>query len=121
MEFNQPFSLPAVLGSETSAAEDENHWMLSLQFGELSPFRGVIGELIVGKDSPWNDVRSHMIPQSWMLRRQSEAPVHVVPGGSPGPPSFENAASTHLDGSSSTAHRMRSCHQREIWFRSSRS
>ena len=109
MEFNQPFSLPAVLGSETSAAEDENHWMLSLQFGELSPFRGVIGKFIIGEDNPW------------MLRRQSEAPVHVVPGGSPGPPSFENAASTHLDGSSSTAHRMRSCHQREIWFRSSRS
>ena len=33
MEFNKPFSLPAVLGAETSAAEDENHWMLSLQLG----------------------------------------------------------------------------------------
>ena len=60
MEFNKPFSLPAVLGAETSAAEDENHWMLSLQFGELPAFRGVVGKLIVGEDSPWNNVRSHM-------------------------------------------------------------
>jgi len=60
MEFNKPFILPALLGAETSAAEDENHWMLSLQFGELPAFRGVVGKLIVGEDSPWNNVRSHM-------------------------------------------------------------
>jgi len=60
MEFNKPFRLPAVLGAETSAAEDENHWMLSLQFGELPAFRGVVGKLIVGEDSPWNKVRSHI-------------------------------------------------------------
>ena len=59
MELNKPFSLPAVLGAETSAAEDENHGMLSLQFGELPAFRGVVGKLIVGKDRPWNNVRSH--------------------------------------------------------------
>src|SRR6266516_6168285 len=35
-------------------------WMLSLQFGELPAFRGVVGKLIVGEDSPWNNVRSHM-------------------------------------------------------------
>jgi hypothetical protein len=60
VEFKKPFSLPAILGAETSAAEDENHWMLSLQFGELPAFRGVVGKLIVGEDSPWNNVRSHM-------------------------------------------------------------
>jgi hypothetical protein len=60
MEFNKPFSLPAVLGAETSAAEDENHWMLSLQLGELPAFRGVVGKLIVGEYSSWNNVRSHM-------------------------------------------------------------
>src|SRR5208283_680847 len=60
MEFNKPFSLPAVLGAETSAAEDENHWMLSLQFGELPAFRGVVGKLIVARDRPGNNVRSHM-------------------------------------------------------------
>jgi hypothetical protein len=58
MELNKPFSVPAVLGAETSAAEDENHWMLSLQFGELPTFRGVIGKLIVGEDCPGNNVRS---------------------------------------------------------------
>ena len=56
MKFNKPFSLPAVLGAETSAAEDENHGMLCLQFGELSAFARVVGELIVGEDGPWNDV-----------------------------------------------------------------
>jgi len=59
MQCNQPFGLPAVLGAETSAAENENHGMLSLQFGELPAFRGVVGKLIVGEDSPWNNVRSH--------------------------------------------------------------
>src|ERR1700684_1899597 len=33
MELNKAFRLPAVLGTETSAAEDENHWMLSLHLG----------------------------------------------------------------------------------------
>jgi hypothetical protein len=60
MECNKPFSLPAVLGAEAAAAEDENHWMLSLQFGELTAFRGVVGKLVVGEDGPWNDVSSHM-------------------------------------------------------------
>src|SRR5437667_8458295 len=49
----------AVLGSVTSAAEDEDHGVLSLQFGELSVFGGVVGQLIVGEDSPWNDVRAN--------------------------------------------------------------
>jgi hypothetical protein len=52
MELNQPFSLPTVLGAETSAAEDENHGMLSLQCGEFPAFGGVVGKLIVGEDSP---------------------------------------------------------------------
>jgi hypothetical protein len=60
MEFNKPFMLPAVLGAETSAAEDENQGILSLQFGELSALRRVVGKLIVGEDNPRNDVRSHM-------------------------------------------------------------
>jgi hypothetical protein len=60
MKLNKSLRLPAVLGTETSAAEDENHGMLSLQFGELPAFRGVIGKLIVGEDRAWNDVRSRM-------------------------------------------------------------
>src|SRR5262249_11794302 len=59
MESNEPFGLPAVLGAETSSAQHQNHGMLSLQFGELPAFCGVVGEFIVGEDSPWNNVRSH--------------------------------------------------------------
>jgi hypothetical protein len=33
-----------------------------LKFGELPPFRGVVGKLIIGKDSPWNHVGSHLKP-----------------------------------------------------------
>ena len=36
MELNKPLSLPAVLGTETSAGESENHRILSLQLGELA-------------------------------------------------------------------------------------
>jgi hypothetical protein len=60
MELNKSFMLPSILGAVTPSAEDEDHWILSLQFGELPTFRGVVGELIVGEDSPWNYVRSHM-------------------------------------------------------------
>ena len=56
VELNQQFSLAAVLGAESSAAEDENHWVWSLQFGELPVFRGVIGKLIVREDRPWHNV-----------------------------------------------------------------
>src|ERR1700675_307261 len=62
MEFNKPFSLPAVLGAESSTAEDENHGVWSLQFGELPTFRGLVGKLIVGEDCPGNNVRSHIQP-----------------------------------------------------------
>src|SRR5260370_12940490 len=60
MELNKSFSLPAVFRAETSAAQDENHGVLSLQHGELPPLSGVVGELIVGEDCPGNNVRSHM-------------------------------------------------------------
>src|SRR5258708_4753742 len=60
MERNKPFRLPAVLGAETSAAKDEHHRMLSLEFGELPAVRGVVGKLVVGEDSTWNDVGSHL-------------------------------------------------------------
>jgi hypothetical protein len=62
VELNKPFSLPAVLGAVTSATEDENHGMLSLQFGELPAFRGVVRKLVIGEYSPWNNVRSHLKP-----------------------------------------------------------
>src|SRR5215469_8608077 len=61
-ELNKPFRLPAVLRAVTSAAQDENHWMLFLQFGELPAFRGVVGKLIVRENRSWNDVKSHTKP-----------------------------------------------------------
>jgi hypothetical protein len=60
MKLNKPFMLAAVLGAVPSAAEDENHGILSLQFRELPAFHGVVGKLITGEDSPWDYVRSHM-------------------------------------------------------------
>src|SRR5258708_20836695 len=59
MKLDQPFSLSAVLGAETSPAEDENHGMLSLQPRKLSAFRRVVRKLIVGEHGPWNNVRLH--------------------------------------------------------------
>jgi hypothetical protein len=78
MELDKPFSLPAILGAETAAAEDENHWILSLQFGEFPAFRGVIRELVVGEDSPWNNVRSHM--KSSTVGCASQGYISVVSG-----------------------------------------
>jgi hypothetical protein len=60
MECNKPFRLPAVLGAESSAAQDENDGVLSLEFGELPAFRGVVGKPIVGEYISWNNVRSHI-------------------------------------------------------------
>src|ERR1700738_1889626 len=60
MEFKKQFGLPAVLGAETAAAEDEHHGMLALQRGELPVFRRVVGKLVVGEDGAWNNVRSHI-------------------------------------------------------------
>src|SRR5262249_54097521 len=59
MELEKPFGLAAVLRAETSAAEDENHRMLALQLGELPSIPRVVGELVVGKDGPRNDVSAH--------------------------------------------------------------
>jgi hypothetical protein len=59
MELDKSFSLSAVLGAVPSATEDENHRMLALQFGKLPALRGVVGQFVVGEDSPWNNVSSH--------------------------------------------------------------
>jgi hypothetical protein len=59
MKLDQSFMLPSVLWAVTAAAEDDHHRILSLQFRELPPFRGVIGKLVIGKLSSGNDVRSH--------------------------------------------------------------
>jgi hypothetical protein len=60
MEVNQPFGLPAVLGAIPSPAEDQDHGMRTLQFGEFPVFSDVVRKLIVGEDRPWNDIWPHV-------------------------------------------------------------
>src|SRR5271170_3932053 len=60
MELNQSFRLPAIFGAETTAAEDKNHRVWSLQVGELSAFGAMVGKLVVGEDGSRNDVSSHL-------------------------------------------------------------
>jgi hypothetical protein len=71
MEFKKPFSLSAVLGAETAAAENEDHRVLALQLGELPVFPGVIRKLVVGEDSPGNDVVSHRNLRVFFLKERS--------------------------------------------------
>jgi hypothetical protein len=52
MKVNQPFGLPAILRAISSPAEDQNHGMRALEFGEFPVFSGVVGKLIVGEDRP---------------------------------------------------------------------
>jgi hypothetical protein len=44
MQLNEPFRRPALFGPETAAAEDESYGMLSLQFGKLPAFRGMVSK-----------------------------------------------------------------------------
>ena len=62
MKLNQAFMLPALLRAKPTAAEDKYHRIGSLQFRKLAAFRSVIGKLVVGEDSAWNNVRSHREP-----------------------------------------------------------
>jgi hypothetical protein len=55
--------LPAIFGAKTATAQDKSQGMWSLQFGEFPPFRSMVGQLVVRKDSPRNNVRSHR--SSW--------------------------------------------------------
>ena len=58
MELHESFRLPAVLRAE-SLTQREDHRMLPLQIGQLPPFRGVVGEFVVGEDGARHDVGSH--------------------------------------------------------------
>jgi hypothetical protein len=60
VELDEELGLAAVFGAEASAAEDEDHGLLRLQLGELAAFRGVIGELVVGKERAGDNVGSHV-------------------------------------------------------------
>jgi hypothetical protein len=71
MELHESFRLPAVLRAEPSATQHEDHRMLPLQIGQLPPFRGVVGEFVVGEDGARHDVGSHANPLDGMQRLQS--------------------------------------------------
>src|SRR4029077_9310647 len=60
MQLDKSFRLPAVFWAVTAAAEDKNHRMRPLQFREFSTFRGVVGKLVVGENSPRDHVGSHV-------------------------------------------------------------
>src|SRR4029077_10574394 len=70
MELHKQLSLTAVLGAETTAAEDQNHGVRSLQLGELPMLPSVVGKLVVGEHRPWNNVSSHKKPQRLDARRR---------------------------------------------------
>jgi hypothetical protein len=83
VELDKAFSLSAVLGAETAAAEDKNHGMRSLQFGQLPVLRCVVGKLIVGEDGPRNDVGSHVGSSTVGCAAPSGVRRPFTPDGSP--------------------------------------
>jgi hypothetical protein len=60
MEFHQQLRLAAILGTETSPAENEDHGMLALELREFAVLSGVVGKFVIGKDGSRNDVGSHV-------------------------------------------------------------
>jgi hypothetical protein len=64
MELDETFGLAAILRTEASPAEDENHGMRTLQIGELAALCCVVGEFVVGKDCAGDNVSSHGIGSS---------------------------------------------------------
>jgi hypothetical protein len=49
---DRAFGHPAIPRAITSAAEDQNHWILPLQFRDFPALRGVVGKLKSGKTVP---------------------------------------------------------------------
>jgi hypothetical protein len=59
MQLDEEFCLPAVLGAIPSAAEYENHGMLTLQLGELTAFCSMVGEFVIGEKRAGHNIGSH--------------------------------------------------------------
>jgi len=49
MQLREPLSLPNDPSDRTSAAQYQNHRILTLQLGQLSVLPSVVGKLIVGE------------------------------------------------------------------------
>ena len=60
MKLNETLMLPPLFWTETAATEDENHRIWSLEFRELPALGDVVGKLIIGEDSAWNNIESHL-------------------------------------------------------------
>jgi hypothetical protein len=60
MQFDKEFGLPAVLGTKTSAAEYENHRMLTLQLRKLTAFGSMVSQFVVRKERAGDNVGSHI-------------------------------------------------------------
>ena len=60
VELNETFMLPTLLWAETTATENKNHRMWPLEFRELPTLGAMVGKLIVGEDSAWNNIISHL-------------------------------------------------------------
>ena len=60
VELNEAFMLPTLLWAETTATENKNHRIWPLEFRELPALGAVVGKLIIGEDSAWNNIISHL-------------------------------------------------------------
>ena len=52
--------LSPLFWAETAATEDKNHRIWPLEFRELPALGAVVGKLIIGEDSAWNNIISHL-------------------------------------------------------------
>jgi hypothetical protein len=60
VELNESLMLSPLFWAETAATEDKNHRVWPLEFRELPALAGVVGKLIIGEDSAWNNIISHL-------------------------------------------------------------
>jgi hypothetical protein len=59
VELQEPFMLPPLFWTETSAGEHQHQRIASLQLRERAVFAAMVRKLIVGKGCAGNDVGSH--------------------------------------------------------------
>ena len=60
MELHETLMLSPLFWAETAATEDKNHRIWPLEFRELPALGAVVGNLIIGEDSAWNNIISHL-------------------------------------------------------------
>ncbi len=60
MELNKTLMLSPLFWAETAATEDKDHRIWPLEFRELPALGAVVGKLIIGEDSAWNNIISHL-------------------------------------------------------------